>query len=175
MTPADALRLRGHELEAVVASWRRHGRVLETAFDGTSMLPAIAPGMPVVLDCGREPACGEVAVFTFEGGVGVHRLVLQRGDWLVTWGDANPLPDGPIRRSQLIGTLQSVPSRRRGAWRAALLAVLVPAGAGFEQATRRVARAHRVLRAWRGGPRVFLAACWRKLAARATPSPRPLA
>lgn len=127
-------------LDGVAAQWRRDARVLEMAFGGTSMLPAIRPAQPVQVDCGREPCVGEVAAFRFDGRIGVHRVVQARGDWLLTWGDANAWPDVPIRREALIGTLVDIPGAAMPTMRRWLLAWLAPPRADFAGTTRRIAR-----------------------------------
>lgn len=146
-------------LDAVAATWRRGARVFEAAFGGGSMLPAIAPGQRVVVDCAADPGVGDVAAFRIDGRVGVHRVVRSWPDGFLSWGDANALPDQPLRREQLIGTLRDISPARRSWRRACLLALLAPAHATFERVNRRVGWAHALRRAWRGGPRAFVAAC----------------
>ena len=127
------------------------------------MLPAIAPGEPIVVDCGREPAIGEVAVFRFAGHVGVHRVVARLGTRMVTWGDANALPDEPIATDDLIGTVQEAPGARRSMARAMLLRLVLARGADAERAARRIRRLHGAREAWRDGPGSFMRKGWRAL------------
>ena len=83
------------------------------------MLPAIAPGQQVTVECGVDPVIGDVAVFRFDSQVGVHRVVACTADWVLTWGDANPLPDEPIAPPRLIGViLGQVPAVPRSLRRA---------------------------------------------------------
>src|SRR5882757_11292516 len=98
------------EIDAVSVLWKRQRRQFVTAFSGTSMLPAIAPGQPVTVTCGIEPLVGDVAVFRYSDQVGVHRVVARGGTWLLTWGDNNPLPDEPIVPTSVIGAIRDVPN-----------------------------------------------------------------
>ena len=70
--------LSADEIDAVGVLWKRQGRQFVTSFSGISMLPAIAPGQPVAVTCGIEPAVGDVAVFRYDNHVGVHRVVEAR-------------------------------------------------------------------------------------------------
>ena len=120
------------------------------------MLPAIAPGQQVVVECGLDPVIGDVAVFRFDGQVGVHRVVARTATWILTWGDANPLPDQPIAPSRLIGVIREVPAVRRSLRRAMLLRYLTLGSASVDLLTRRLAVVYRVVSVWRRGPLVFL-------------------
>src|SRR5580704_8364253 len=58
--------LTAEQLSAVAEIWKRERRELATFFDGTSMMPAIAPGEKVVVMCGVEPVVGDVILFRFD-------------------------------------------------------------------------------------------------------------
>src|SRR5262245_1576804 len=146
------------ELDAVATLWRRERRTLVTSFEGTSMLPAIAPGQQVTVECGLDPAIGDVAVFRFDGQVGVHRVVACTADWVLTWGDANPLPDEPIAPPRLIGVIRQVPAVPRSLRRVILLKYLTVGLPSVDLLTRRVAVAYRAVSVWRQGPLVFVRA-----------------
>lgn len=139
--------LSAEEIEAVATHWRRERRLLTTSFDGASMLPAIAPGHPVIVECGIEPAIGDVAVFEFQTRIGVHRVAGRGADWVLTWGDANALPDQPIAPGRVIGRVRNVPAMQRSFRRTALLQLVVPAGISMAQLTRRIKTLYR-LRGW---------------------------
>lgn len=98
--------LTGDRLSAVAAIWRRSGKQLVASFGGRSMLPAIAPGDPLTIDCTPfEPTPGDVIAFLHEGKVVVHRVIAAHG-WVVTRGDANRLVDLPMRDpSALLGRI----------------------------------------------------------------------
>jgi hypothetical protein len=112
MIEADGALLSPAQLRVVAEQWRRDARIIETRFAGGSMLPAIAPGQPVTLDCGRMPRVGEVAVFMLENQLGVHRIAARTADTFLPWGDANALPDDPVTPARIIGTLFNIPPRR---------------------------------------------------------------
>lgn len=149
---------------AAAAIWSAHEREIVTPFGGTSMLPAIIPGQPLVVRCGQRPAIGEVAVYRRRGtALAVHRVVASRDSWLLTWGDANPLPDEPVDADrQLLGVvggvhrngrIEAVPPDQRSLFRTLLLwLVLFGVGNRSEHAARRILLAHRVLRLVRAGP-----------------------
>jgi hypothetical protein len=126
------------QLEAIAALWRRDRRTLITSFNGTSMLPAIAPAQEVVVDCGSEAAVGEVIVFRFNNQVLVHRVVASAPEWLLTWGDANRLPDEPIEPSRAIGSVRNAPLAPRSRYRAILLWLLISPHMSIETLKRRV-------------------------------------
>jgi hypothetical protein len=144
------------EIEAVATIWRREKRRLVTSFNGTSMLPAIAPGQEVVVDCGADPAVGEVAVFRFNNQVGVHRVVARTADLLVTWGDANALPDEPIEPIHVIGTIRNVPAAHASLRRNLLLRYLAVRPVSVGIVTERVRRLHRIRSVWGEGPIAFV-------------------
>jgi ribosomal protein S18 acetylase RimI-like enzyme len=91
------------ELAAVAAIWKREGRAFTGRFGGVSMLPTIAPGAPLEIVCGDDAEPGDVILFLHRGQVVVHRLLAFRRRWMLTRGDANAVPDLPIRRDALVG------------------------------------------------------------------------
>jgi hypothetical protein len=95
----------GERLEAAAAIWKSRSAVLPAAFGGVSMRPTIQPGEQVRVLCGTEPVVGEVCAFVRAGRLFVHRVVAASSDgaWLLTRGDANLLPDAPIRRHEVLG------------------------------------------------------------------------
>lgn len=143
------------ELGAVAAIWRRGRRELTTAFTGTSMLPAIAPGQQVIVDCGADPAVGEVAVFHFDSRVGVHRVVACGTGWLLTWGDANPLPDIPVAPRSIIGSVRGIAGARYSRRRALLLRLILVRGTSMDRLSGVVRLLYRVRSAWTQGPSIF--------------------
>lgn len=151
----STLSLSEEELEAIVASWKGRRHEFVTSFDGKSMLPAIAAGQPVRVQCGVEPAVGEVAVFKRGGEVHVHRMVACGEAWRLTWGDANVLPDMPIAPDQLIGTISVVSAAPRSLRRALLLRILTARKPGFERLVRRIRLAYGARAAWAQGPLTF--------------------
>jgi Peptidase S24-like len=146
------------ELDAVATLWGRERWEFLTSFTGTSMLPAIAPGQQVLVQCGVEPVIGDVAVFRFDNQVGVHRVVARTASWLLTWGDANPLPDEPILPGQVIGTVRNPRAAPRSLHRSLLRRFLAPPSAPIDRVTRRVRLVHRIRTVWGQGPLVFAAA-----------------
>jgi hypothetical protein len=158
------------ELDAIATLWRRERRVLVTSFSGTSMLPAIAPGQEVMVQCGVDPAIGDVAVFRFGDQVGVHRVVARGPAWVLTWGDANPLPDEPIEAAQVMGVIRNPPAGPRSLRRALLLRWLVSRAAPVDALTWRVRLVYHIRAVWGKGPRVFagttLRALFRRLSLR---------
>lgn len=119
------------------------------------MQPAIAPGQQVVVECGIEPTVGDVAVFRLDNQVGVHRVVARTEAWLLTWGDANPLPDEPIAPERVIGTIRSVAAAPRSLRRALLLRALAPRSLPIELLTRRVRLVYLLRSTWAQGLVVF--------------------
>jgi phage repressor protein C with HTH and peptisase S24 domain len=65
----------GDELQAIASLWKREQRELTTSFSGTSMLPTIAPGTPLVIACGDGARAGDVIFFIHRGQPVVHRLL----------------------------------------------------------------------------------------------------
>jgi Peptidase S24-like len=154
------------ELAAIASLWRRERRKFVTSFVGTSMLPAIAPGQQVFVDCGAEPAVGEVVLISFDNQIGVHRIVARVASWLLTWGDANALPDEPIELAQVIGVVRNVPTAPRSSQRALLLRFIAPPAASVERVRYRVHLVHRIRSTWRQGPLVFIGTAVRAVARR---------
>ncbi len=158
------------EIDAVGVLWKRQGRRFMTSFNGTSMLPSIAPGQPVTVCCGIEPMVGDVAVFRYGDQVGVHRVVLRSDDWLLTWGDNNPLPDDPVLLARLVGTIREVPPARRSLRRSLVLWCLGSPRQTIDALTHRVRLVYRTRAVWKQGPLVFagtlLRALLRRIASR---------
>ena len=102
-------------LTTVAQVWRQQGRVLETSFGGTSMLPAITPLNVVRFHCGAPFATGDVIIYVREERVVVHRVVRESGDLVWTRGDANLLPDPPVSRAQILGRVSAI--RTADGWR----------------------------------------------------------
>ena len=147
--------LTAEQLDAVAALWKRERREFVTSFDGTSMMPAIAPGEQVVVVCGVAPAVGDVAVFRFDDRIGVHRVAAKSEGWLMTWGDANPLPDEPILHDQVIGTVRNPRNELPSLRRSLLRRFLAPPSAPLDRVARRVRLVHRIRSVWKEGPLVF--------------------
>lgn len=168
MDAAPALEgLTGAHLQAIATLWKRERREFVSSFSGTSMLPALAPGQPVVVNCGVEPAIGDVVVFVFREQIGVHRVVARMPGGLLTWGDANPLPDDPIETGRVIGVIRSVPAARRSSRRMLLLRMLGVPSAPIDVLARRIRFLYRLRAVFARGPRhlvrkAFLVALHRK-------------
>src|SRR5438045_2755797 len=139
--------LTGEQLAAVATLWKKNRQELVASFGGTSMLPTIAPGEEVTIRCGESGVVGDVIVLIGLETPIVHRIVAAApdGSWLLTRGDANRLPDVPIRRVDSIagrvisihraGEASSVPRWRDTPAQRLLLAIcrgalLLPASAG---------------------------------------------
>lgn len=75
---------------------------------GWSMLPAVWPGDTLVVERISDQVCvGDIVVVARDGRLCGHRVVATEGDprnphW-ITQGDALPVPDRPVRRSDLLG------------------------------------------------------------------------
>jgi hypothetical protein len=138
------------ELASVSQLWRRERRVLVTTFSGTSMMPSISPGQKVAVECGLDPCIGDVVVFLRDNHIGVHRLVARCRDGLLTWGDANPLPDDPIEPGRVVGTIRQVPPAPASLYRTALLVWL--AAGDVPRTRRRLQFAYRLHGALAAGP-----------------------
>src|SRR5437899_1055344 len=130
------------------------------------MLPAIASGQRVIIDCGIEPLIGAVAVYRFDNQLGVHRVVARAESWLLTWGDANPLPDEPIELAQVIGVVRNMPAASRSLQRALLLRFVAPRTAPIERVRYRVRLVHRIRSTWGQGPLMFIGTAVRAVARR---------
>jgi hypothetical protein len=157
------------EIDAVGVLWKRQHREFVTAFNGTSMLPAITPGQPVTVTCGIEPEIGDVAVFRYSDQVGVHRIVARSPAWLLTWGDNNPLPDEPIVPTAVIGVIRDVPVRQHSLRRRLLLSLLNSPRQPIEVLTHRIRLVYRAQTVWKQGLLVFTGTLLRALLRRIFP------
>lgn len=157
------------EIDAVGVLWKRQRRQFVTAFSGTSMLPAIAPGQPVTVTCGIEPVVGDVAVFRYSDQVGVHRVVACSPTWLLTWGDNNPLPDEPIVPTSVIGAIRDVPIPQYPLRRRLLLWFLGSPRLPIEVLTHRIRLVYRAQTVWKQGSLVFAGTLLRALLRRIFP------
>lgn len=101
-------------LSAVADLWRNQGRILETSFGGTSMLPSITPDDVLRVACGVPFTNGDIVVYVREERVVVHRVVRMAQTAIWTCGDANLLPDPPVDRARILGRVTS--SRTAGQW-----------------------------------------------------------
>jgi hypothetical protein len=103
----------GDELIAIAAIWRSQRREIVTSFLGNSMLPTIAPGVEVTIDCAREWNDGDVIAFVGDGHLVVHRIVASSPDrrTLLTLGDYRIVPDAPIEDvNAIIGVITRIRS-----------------------------------------------------------------
>ena len=106
------------EILAVAALWRLARREVVTSFLGTSMLPTIAPGVEVLLDCGKDWQVGDIIAFVDSGHLGVHRIMASSPDrrWLLTRGDNRFIPDDPFEaKGAVIGVITRVRVREQWA------------------------------------------------------------
>ena len=129
------------ELRAIAALWKNADRRLDVRFGGASMQPTIAAGDTLTLHCTDDVAQGDVIVYVFLDQIIAHRLLIRRGDWFLTRGDAHTVPDPPQRdASAIVGKLIDVPSPPRSFLRALALAIVRAASLfGVRGATAAVA------------------------------------
>lgn len=151
------------ELGAIAELWKRERRRFTTSFGGTSMLPTIAPGQQVVVECGRDPAVGDVVVFRRDDRVMVHRLAARAGNWLLTWGDANWLPDEPVDSGDVVGVVPDVVPAPRTLLRMVMPAVFATWLCPVDGLGARLRFAYRVEWLWQQGFTVFIGAAFRAL------------
>jgi hypothetical protein len=92
------------EIVAVASLWRAARREVVTSFLGTSMMPTIAPGGEVVLDCGRAWNVGDIVALIDADHLIVHRIIAASPDrrWLMTRGDQRTIPDNPIEADEAV-------------------------------------------------------------------------
>ena len=155
--------LNGSEVAVMTRLWRSQGRALSTSFSGTSMLPSIAPGETVVVGCGTEPAIGDVILYFVDKQPIVHRLVARSANWLMAWGDANPLPDLPVSPECVVGVIRDVPAAAPSLWRTALVRTVTRGTVSIAVLNSRMRRLYLLRTAWTMGPRLVLGKAWRKL------------
>ena len=123
------------------------------------MLPAIAPGQQVLVQCGVEPVSRRrrrSSASTIRSAFTASSR--EPTSWLMTWGDANPLPDEPILPGQVIGTVRNSRAAPRSLHRSLLRRFLASPSAPVDRVTRRVRLVHRIRSEWGQGPLVFAAA-----------------
>jgi hypothetical protein len=101
-------------LAAVAAIWKRQRRQIVARFGGTSMLPSIAPRTELRIDCGRQPAIGDVVLAATEVGLIVHRLIAVRGGHGIMRGDAAAVPDPAVPLGDIFGV--AVTKREGTSW-----------------------------------------------------------
>jgi len=101
----------GPELLAIAALWRATGRQIITSFLGTSMLPTIAPGVDVTIDCARQWETGDIIAYVAGDMLVVHRIEAISPDrtFVLTRGDHHRIPDDPFEPSgRVIGTIVAI-------------------------------------------------------------------
>jgi hypothetical protein len=158
------------ELAAVATLWKRERRKFETSFGGTSMLPTIAPGQQGVVECGCDPIVGDVVVFRRDDRVMVHRLAARSGTWLLTWGDANWLPDEPVDSADLIGVVRGVASGPKSLLRVIVARAFATWLCPRDRLAPRLRLAYRVESLWQQGILVFSRTAFRALRRRLSPN-----
>jgi hypothetical protein len=158
------------ELAAVAELWKRERREFATSFSGTSMLPAIAPGQTVVVKCGLEPVVGDVALFRSNSQIMVHRVAARAGPWLMTWGDANWLPDEPVEVSGVIGVLCDIGPGPRTLFRWTLPRIFATRLCPVERLTPRIRLAYRVQSLFGQGVLAFSKVAFSALRRRLSPN-----
>ena len=102
-------------LQALCELWREGERRVWLTMTTGSMVPAIPVGARFLLACGsREPAPGEIVAFRRGAVLAVHRLMEIRdpgdggGRRYLCRGDANPQPDPPLAREEIVGVVVRV-------------------------------------------------------------------
>ena len=84
--------------------------IASVCVNGSSMLPAIRPGDVLTVNrCAIDDfAPGEVAVFTRDGRLFAHRVLVVGSEQLITKGDSLPRQDAPVEARHLLGRAESV-------------------------------------------------------------------
>ena len=102
-------------LEALCDTWKLHRREIWITVQTASMLPGIAVGARVRIQCQSEPpALGSVIAYRREGSLIVHRLIDRVTDtqgetvYTVCRGDANPESDPPVAVDRFVGVVTQV-------------------------------------------------------------------
>lgn len=98
----------GKWTSGAASMWRAQRRQITAAFGGTSMLPTIAPGEEVRIQCGTAPQTGDVILFVRDGRPILHRVVAMTARAVWTRGDANILPDGPLPLGEVVGVAVAI-------------------------------------------------------------------
>lgn len=117
---ASILRDEPPRILAVASSLRGSGRVLESVVQGMSMGRTLAPGSTIRIELAERPSyrVGDVVAFLTGSRLIVHRLVyrgnsgMARG-FLLTRGDATPIPDAPVPEANVLGPVIAVRSDTR--------------------------------------------------------------
>jgi len=85
------------EWPAIAELWKRTGRELVARFGGSSMLPTIPPDAELRIRCGDRAEPGDVIAVLVHDQIVVHRVEARGRGFILTRGDAQVLPDVPIR------------------------------------------------------------------------------
>lgn len=85
------------EWPAIAELWKRTGREIVARFGGSSMLPTIPPDVELLVRCGDRAEPGDVIAVLVHDQVVVHRVEARGHGFILTRGDAQVLPDVPIR------------------------------------------------------------------------------
>ncbi len=107
----------GPELVAIARLWRASGRQIVTSFLGTSMLPTIAPGIELTIDCAHRWDAGDIIAYVVGSTLIVHRIEAVAPDrrLVLTRGDHHRIPDDPFDPGEgIIGTIVQI--RRGDEW-----------------------------------------------------------
>lgn len=96
-------------LSGVAALWKQSGHEISVTVEGGSMLPSLHPGDQLQVRFTDDFIAGDVVMFLWPGGVGLHRVIAAGRDVVITQGDAMPFPDPPLRRSDILGVAVGAP------------------------------------------------------------------
>ena len=93
----------------VVTLLRQAASDIESELRGSSMAPALMPGVRIRIRCGAEPRAGDVVAYFGESPVIAHRVISRirrRGAaYVMTSGDANWFCDAPIAPDRVLGVV----------------------------------------------------------------------
>lgn len=104
------------EWPAIASLWKKTGRELVARFGGTSMEPTISPEAELLLRCGDQAEPGDVIAVLIHDQVVVHRVEARGRGFILTRGDAQILPDVPVRDpAAVIGRVVGI--RQGEGWR----------------------------------------------------------
>jgi hypothetical protein len=90
----------------------RTGRTMRFRLGSSSMVPTLQPDDLITVAPGRRCRLGDIALYTQEQDLWLHRVVAGWGDWIVTKGDGLAWLDAPVPRDAVLGT--AVARERRG-------------------------------------------------------------
>jgi SOS-response transcriptional repressor LexA len=100
--------VKGGMAAGVIVDLLERGHAVRFRAHGDSMHPVIRAEDVLHVEPRRDFRAGDVVLLLADRGLTAHRVIVRKGDWLLTRGDNAPGDDEPMDLSRVLGIVTAI-------------------------------------------------------------------